>query len=194
MIISFIMGIIIGLPLWCHAFTIRPISDAMVIHVPTFDAPIITKKTQKKITSPQKKVIIDLRNNPGGNLHDAISFGALFVTKNQLISIQSRQNAPISVTRPDAHPIIIAEQLIILINHRTASAAEAAAHVLSHHQNSIRIGTTTYGKTAISTPKNNFYKALLMEPVTPNITWEFTENDLETDWLKAISLAHEQQF
>ena len=133
-------------------FSITPISDHLAIKIQSFTPPTITKKAIDNRPTNTPNVIIDLRDNPGGNLKDAIAFGALFVTKNQLIELNSTKNTRLMVTRPQNHPFIPTNKLIILINSNTASAAEAAAAILAHHPNSIHIGTPTHGKTA-STPQ-----------------------------------------
>ena len=94
-------------------------------------------------------IIVDLRNNMGGGLYNALTFSALFVTKNELITIRSNTDQTV-ITRPENHPYFKTKKLIILTNDQTASAAEAAAYALSNHPNAIIIGTNTMGKSEIT--------------------------------------------
>jgi hypothetical protein len=192
MILQLLVSMLVAVFAWGQPLTITPISDHIAIKVTSFESPTITQDTLSQWAYPTVNAIIDLRNNPGGNLHDAIAFAALFVTDHNLVPIQTSQNVRVMVTRPPNHPTLPVHRLIVLINKGTASAAEAAAHVLAKHPNSIRIGQTTHGKTTISTPNKTPYKALLMAPVTPNISWQFKPHaDPQQAWLTALSLAHQ---
>ncbi len=196
MILQLLVFMLVSVLAWGQPLTITPISDHIAVKVKSFESPTITQDTLSQWAYPTANAIIDLRDNPGGNLHDALAFAALFVTDHNLVPIQTSQNAQVMVTRPPHHTTLPVHRLIILINKGTASAAEAAAHVLAKHPNSIRIGQTTHGKTTISTPNkapnSTPYKALLMAPVTPNIPWQFKPTaDPQQAWLTALSLANQ---
>ena len=196
MILQLLVFMLVFVLAWGQPLTITPISDHIAVKVTSFESPTITQATLSQWAYPTANAIIDLRDNPGGNLHDALAFAALFVTDHNLVPIQTSQNAQVMVTRPPHHPTLPINRLIILINKGTASAAEAAAHVLAKHPNSIRIGQTTHGKTTIATPNkapnSTPYKALLMAPVTPNIPWQFKPTtDPQHAWLTALSLANQ---
>ena len=178
--------------------SVTPISDSISISVKNFNSGTITTETLKKLSKyhPEKapNIIIDLRNNHGGTLHDAIGFGALFVTKNELIQLVKTDNTPLLITRPKNHPLVTANRLIILINEQTASAAEAAVHILSQHKNSIRIGTHTYGKTIINTEKTpSPYKEMSIKSIHPDIQYEWKNSDQEAIILKALAIANHHQ-
>lgn len=192
--VALLIALLIASKPLAQPLTITPISDHIAIQVTSFESANITQATREQWDYPTANAIIDLRNNLGGNLYDAVAFGALFVTKNNLIPLRTSDGNAKMITRPTDHPVIPTNRLIILINNQTASAAEASAHVLSHHPNSVLIGTTTHGKVSISTPKANPYNALLIGPVTPNITWAPpTTNDHQTLWLKAMALANQNE-
>ena len=188
-----VLLIILSLPLLATV-SVRPVSDSLAISVTQFTPPNITKSTLEKIkkitTSTPNTIVIDLRNNRGGHIHDAIGFGALFVTKNELIQLTTKNNEPLQVTRPKNHPWIPTHRLIILINEHTASAAEAAAHILSHHPNSLTIGRKTHGKNTFNS--DSPYKKIMLNNVHPDAIhdWESTL-DNEQIILKALAIANQ---
>ncbi len=175
-------------------------SDSIAIAITDFRSETIMSKTLKKIQNINQQqhptFIIDLRNNRGGSIYEAIKFGALFVTKNNLIQLQKQDNKPVIVTRPNDHPYVHSKQLIILINDQTASAAEAVCYILKHHPNHIIIGKKTHGKKAISSKTNRQspYKQLLIPTITPNIVVDWNQTtDTERIYLKALALSNHKE-
>ena len=79
--------------------SIRPISDSIAINVTKFSGTISEKTIQKlnHKSASFNTIIIDLRDNHGGHLHDAVAFSALFVTKNQLLAAITVYNTMIKV-------------------------------------------------------------------------------------------------
>ena len=80
--------------------SIAPISDSISIKVTEFNGTITNKildELKKYPTEAESTLLIDLRSNSGGNLYDAISFGSLFVTQNNLIQLINKEvkRAPI---------------------------------------------------------------------------------------------------
>ncbi|MEK9727980.1 MAG: S41 family peptidase [Candidatus Margulisiibacteriota bacterium] len=173
--------------------TINPISDFISIKINQFDSTITSKTlTQLNQYPPTPNLMIDLRDNFGGHLYDALTFGALFVTKNKLIELVSKDKKTI-ITRPENHPWIATKQLIILVNETTASAAEACAHVLSAHPNALIIGTNTLGKTAIKSSQAPSHTHFLLpnHHIVPDIFHRFnSHSDYQTSYLTAIQLAN----
>ena len=171
--------------------SIRPISDSMAISVTEFTGSI-TEKTIKELHQLPKipsTVIIDLQDNNGGNLHDAVAFGALFVTQNTLIEFTQDNGAPLLITRPENHSFIPTTTIIMLINETTASAAEATATILKHHPNHLIIGKTTYGKTNISTKNTpTKYTGMNITKIKPDIEFEWPTTDKEAQYLTALAL------
>ncbi len=108
----------------------------------------------------QKKLvgyIIDLRNNPGGLLTQAISITDFFLEEGEIVSTKGRQ---ISETRKffaRAGDGIKGKPIIVLINNGSASASEIFAGALKDHKRAIIIGENSYGKGSVQSiiPLNN---------------------------------------
>lgn len=171
--------------------SVTPISDSIAIAVTKFDGTISEKTIQKlnHNSATFNTIIIDLRDNHGGHLHDAVAFGSLFVTKNQLIELIKNNNEPLIITRPENHPLIKTNAVIVLINENTASAAEATASILKSHPNHLFIGKPTHGKTSIHSNHTQLpYKSMNITNIQPNIEFEWQGNDKETQYLKTLAI------
>jgi carboxyl-terminal processing protease len=167
--------------------SVQPVSDSLYIKVESFASGTIMQETQAQLTKypteQARMVLIDLRNNPGGRIHDAIGFSALFVTHNALLWVETQAKKPLQITRPETHPFYATKQLVIVINGNTASSAEAAAHILMQHPNSIVVGSKSYGKTDIkSVSGTSPYRRLLLPTpkITPTLAMQFPEHSTNT--------------
>jgi carboxyl-terminal processing protease len=101
---------------------------------------------------PQAKgYILDLRNNPGGLLDQAVSVSDAFLTQGEIVSIRGRD--PDDQQRYDAKPgdLIHGKPLIVLINGGTASAAEIVSGALQDHKRATILGTRSFGKGSVQT-------------------------------------------
>ena len=182
------------------AIHVQPVSDTIAIKVSTFEVTDISDQTlaslhKFNITSAPK-VIIDLRDNSGGYIYEGISFAALFVEAESLITLIEQNGAPLIITRPLNHPYIPTTELAIIINHQTASAAEAAAHILNKHPNAIIIGEPSYGKLNMSPDNPSPYKSIqLPEPnILPHIVTPIPTNlPFDTAILRALAAINQQQ-
>jgi carboxyl-terminal processing protease len=96
-------------------------------------------------------VILDLRNNPGGLLDQAISVSDAFLEKGEIVSTRGRR--PEDTQRFNAKPGDIAKGLpvVVLINGGSASASEIVAGALSDHKRAIVLGTRSFGKGSVQT-------------------------------------------
>lgn len=174
-----------------HAL-VSPISDSLVLKVSKFDGTItpVTIQTRTSLENA-RHLIIDLQDNPGGNLHDAVAFGALFVTQNALIEFTQDNGHPLLITRPLDHPFMAVNSIIILINNGTASAAEAAAAILKHHPNHIIIGQPSHGKTSIQSQPPQPYEAINIQKIMPDVFLDGRHLEKEALYLKALQTAQE---
>jgi len=98
-----------------------------------------------------KGYIIDLRNNPGGLLDQAISVSDTFLDKGEIVSTRGR-NAE-ETQRFNARPGDMAKgkPLIVLINGGSASASEIVAGALQDHRRATLVGTRSFGKGSVQT-------------------------------------------
>jgi carboxyl-terminal processing protease len=96
-------------------------------------------------------VVIDLRNNPGGLLNEAISVSDAFLDKGEIASTRGRQ--PGSGERYNAKPgdLIDGKPIVLLINGGSASASEIVAGALQDHRRAIVVGTKSFGKGSVQT-------------------------------------------
>ena len=117
------------------------------------------KEKIKELRQNEKieKYILDLRNNPGGLLSQAIKISDFFLNNGEIVSTKSRikkENRKWFARKGD---IIDGETLIVLINYGSASAAEIVAGALKDHKRAILIGEKSFGKGSVQSviPLNN---------------------------------------
>jgi carboxyl-terminal processing protease len=131
--------------------------DVGYIHITSFneqttaDLQDAVKHLKKEIGQSLKGYIIDLRNNPGGLLDQAISVsddfldqGAIVITKGRNLEETQRSNA-----RPG--DITDGKKLVVLINGGSASASEIVAGALQDHHRATIVGTRSFGKGSVQT-------------------------------------------
>ena len=101
--------------------------------------------------TPLKGLILDLRDNPGGLLDQAVEVADIFLEKGQIVSIKGRlkTHSKVYTAHPDKnerpHP------MILLINAGSASASEIVAGALQDHGRALVLGTTSFGKGSVQT-------------------------------------------
>jgi carboxyl-terminal processing protease len=98
-----------------------------------------------------KGYIVDLRNNPGGLLDQAISVADTFLDKGEIVSTRGRN--PEETQRFNARPgdMTKGKPVIVLINGGSASASEIVAGALQDHKRATLIGTRSFGKGSVQT-------------------------------------------
>ena len=96
-------------------------------------------------------VVIDLRNNPGGLLSQAIRVSDAFLDKGEIVSTRGRN--PEDGDRYNATPgdLINGKPIVVLVNGGSASASEIVAAALKDHRRGIVVGTKSFGKGAVQT-------------------------------------------
>ena len=96
-------------------------------------------------------IVLDLRNNPGGLLNQAIQVSDAFLEKGEIVSTRGR--APEDGERFNAKPGDLAEgkPIVVLINGGSASASEIVAGALQDHRRAIVVGTKSFGKGSVQT-------------------------------------------
>lgn len=105
-----------------------------------------------------KKIILDLRGNPGGLLNEAISIVNLFVDKGQVItttkSVIEKYN---QVYKTKAEPVDTEIPLVVLVNGRSASASEIVSGGLQDLDRAVIVGARSFGKGLVQRPKKLTY-------------------------------------
>ena len=109
------------------------------------------KKLKDEAKGKLVGVVLDLRNNPGGLLDQAIAVSDAFLDKGEIVSTRGRHED--EAQRYNARPGDIAEGLpvVILVNGGSASASEIVAGALQDHRRAIVMGTKSFGKGSVQT-------------------------------------------
>jgi len=103
------------------------------------------KKTKKDLNG----YILDLRNNPGGLLSQAIKITDLFLDSGEIVSTRGREKNDIKIYTARKGDILKGKPLIILINRGSASASEIVSGALKDHKRAILLGEKTFGKGSV---------------------------------------------
>ena len=137
------------------AAKVRTENDIVIMRVTTFNEQTIPnlddgieKAIEKLGEIEPKGFVLDLRNNPGGLLSEAISVTDLFLDQGEIVSTRDREGKG---ERYKASKGDIAEgkPLVILINAGSASASEIVAGALQDHRRGIVLGTKSFGKGSV---------------------------------------------
>ena len=109
------------------------------------------KNKLKKLSKDNniKGYILDLRNNPGGLLTQAIKISDFFLDNGEIVSTKGRKNSENRKWFAKKGDIINGKSLIVLINYGSASAAEIVAGALKDHKRAILIGENSFGKGSV---------------------------------------------
>jgi carboxyl-terminal processing protease len=109
------------------------------------------KEFRDKLGDEIQGIVIDLRNNPGGLLDQAVGIADAFLDKGEIVSTRARRAE--DTQRFNARPGDVADGLpiVILINGGSASASEIVAGALQDHSRAIVLGTKSFGKGSVQT-------------------------------------------
>jgi len=92
-----------------------------------------------------KKIILDLRDNPGGYLQEAINTASEFMGGNKTILIEQDSSGNKQSDKVSGQTVNTTDPIVVLVNHNTASAAEIVSGALEDNHRATIIGTTTFG-------------------------------------------------
>ena len=112
------------------------------------------KKALKKLekeSSPLKGLVLDLRDNPGGLLPQAIKMSDLFLTEGNILSIKGRLKRHTRIFSAHDDDDDVKYPLVVLINGGSASASEIVAGALQDSKRAVIMGTTSFGKGSVQT-------------------------------------------
>jgi carboxyl-terminal processing protease len=96
-------------------------------------------------------VVLDLRNNPGGLLTQAIRVSDAFLEKGEIVSTRGRDPNDGERFNAKAGDLIDGKPIVVLINGGSASASEIVAGALQDHRRAIVVGTKSFGKGSVQT-------------------------------------------
>ncbi|MBS0472942.1 MAG: S41 family peptidase [Proteobacteria bacterium] len=135
----------------------HPVGDVGYIRMPGFNENTASgleaavRDLKKKIGPGIKGYVLDLRNNPGGLLDQAVQVSDDLLASGEIVSTRGRH--PEDTDRYDAHPgdITDGKPVIVMVNAGTASASEIVAGALQDHHRATILGMTSFGKGSVQT-------------------------------------------
>ena len=95
--------------------------------------------------------VLDLRNNPGGLLDQAIAVSDAFLERGEIVSTRGRRDDSVLRFNAQAGDMIEGVPLVVLINGGSASASEIVAGALQDHRRAVILGTRSFGKGSVQT-------------------------------------------
>lgn len=98
-----------------------------------------------------KGYVLDLRNNPGGLLNQAISVADAFLEKGEIVSTRGRDGRDSERHNAEPGDLTGGKPLVVLINGGSASASEIVAGALQDHRRAIIVGAKSFGKGSVQT-------------------------------------------
>jgi carboxyl-terminal processing protease len=118
-----------------------------------------------------QQIVLDLRNNPGGLLNEAVNICNLFVPKNEVIvttkSINEKHN---NTYKTSFEPIDLEIPLVIIVNDRSASASEIVSGALQDLDRAVIIGSRSFGKGLVQKPIDLTYNTQLKVTISRYFT------------------------
>ncbi|MFQ6553711.1 S41 family peptidase [Aestuariibius insulae] len=96
-------------------------------------------------------IVLDLRNNPGGLLNQAIKVSDAFLEEGEIVSTRGRGSRDSDRANATAGDLAEGKPIVVLINGGSASASEIVAGALQDHERAIVIGTKSFGKGSVQT-------------------------------------------
>jgi len=112
------------------------------------------KKLQSEANKSKKPLtgyVLDLRNNPGGLLDQAVAVSDSFLDKGEIVSTRSRNARETERYNAAKGDLISGKPLVVLINGGSASASEIVAGALQDHKRAVLMGTKSFGKGSVQT-------------------------------------------
>ena len=109
------------------------------------------RNLEKEIGNDIEGIVLDLRNNPGGLLDQAIAVSDTFLNQGEIVSTRGRNPRDSSRWQAEKGDLADGLPIIVLINGGSASASEIVAGALQDHRRAIILGTRSFGKGSVQT-------------------------------------------
>ena len=109
------------------------------------------EKSLKSAKSPLKGIVLDVRNNPGGLLDQAVAVSSLFLDKGEVVSTRARSEEETLRYSAKGTDITAGLPIVVLINNGSASASEIVAGALQDHKRAVVLGEKSFGKGSVQT-------------------------------------------
>ena len=137
----------------------RTEGDTVVLRITTFNDqtyPNLVDGLEKQVKEAGgmeniNGIVLDLRNNPGGLLNQAIRVTDAFLEKGEIVSTRGRYSRDSERYNAKAGDLANGKPIVVLINGGSASASEIVAGALQDHRRAIVVGTRSFGKGSVQT-------------------------------------------
>jgi carboxyl-terminal processing protease len=137
----------------------RTEGDTIVLRITTFNDqtyPNLVNGLEKQVEEAGgmekiNGIVLDLRNNPGGLLNQAIRVSDAFLEKGEIVSTRGRYSKDSERYNAKSGDLAKGKPIVILINGGSASASEIVAGALQDHRRAIVVGTRSFGKGSVQT-------------------------------------------
>lgn len=141
------------------AATARTVDHTIVLRVTTFNDQTYSNMSDGLAREVEalggmenvEGVVLDLRNNPGGLLTQAIAVSDAFLESGEIVSTRGRNPGESERVNAEAGDLAEAKPMVVLINGGSASASEIVAGALQDHHRAIVVGTKSFGKGSVQT-------------------------------------------
>ncbi len=131
--------------------------DVLYIRIGSFSEDVdkdikeLFEKETKKRKTPFKGIVLDVRNNPGGLLDQAVAVSGLFLGKKEVVSTKARNEEDTLRYSAKGEDITNGLPIVVLINSGSASASEIVAGALQDHKRAVIMGEKSFGKGSVQT-------------------------------------------
>ena len=126
-------------------------NDIQYIRVTSFDKKVVedVSKAIKKAKAKTKGIVLDLRNNPGGLLDEAVGLVDIFVDDGKIVSQKGRKKSDEQTYKAKSSKTLTTVPLVVLVNGGSASASEIVSGALQDHKRGVIVGQNTFGKGSV---------------------------------------------
>ncbi|MDF1881566.1 S41 family peptidase [Sulfurimonas sp. MAG313] len=125
--------------------------DILYLRVTSFDKKVVdgVEKELSKAVNKNKGIILDLRNNPGGLLDQAVGLVDLFVDDGIIVSQKGRDKSEEKTYKAHSNGTYSKQPIVVLVNEGSASASEIVSGALQDHKRAVIVGENTFGKGSV---------------------------------------------
>ncbi len=125
--------------------------EILYLRVTSFDKKVVSgvRKEIKKHMGKDKGIVLDLRNNPGGLLDQAVGLVDLFVDEGEIVTQKGRDSSEDRGFQAKASTTVTNAPMVILVNGGSASASEIVSGALQDFKRAVIIGENTFGKGSV---------------------------------------------
>ncbi|MSO77199.1 MAG: S41 family peptidase [Alphaproteobacteria bacterium] len=109
------------------------------------------KRLREEIGADMRGIVLDMRNNPGGLLDQAVSVSDAFLDQGEIVSTRGRRKRDAQRFNATPGDITNGLPMVVLINAGSASASEIVAGALQDHRRAVVLGTKSFGKGSVQT-------------------------------------------